>query len=61
MGYYVFDPWLLNMDGAANGICRIQDHASDLLVLHIASAINIDKLVHIECNDHGNMAEICAS
>ena len=59
MGYYFFDPWLLHMAVVANDFCRIQDYDSDLLALFIASSRNIDKLVNIWCNYHGNIAVTC--
>ena len=61
MGSYVLDPWLLNMDGVSNELWRIQDYASDLLVLHIDSTRTINKWVNIDCNDRGNNVVTWAS
>ena len=60
MGFYVFDPWLLKISGFTRKIWRIQDYASDMLVLSLAYAITIEKLVNIECKDHGKMVVKCA-
>ena len=61
MGSYVLDPWLLDMDGVSNELWRIQDYASDLLVLHIDSTRTIKKLVNLYCNDHGKNVVTWAS
>ena len=60
MGSYVFSPYLLNMYGVSNGLWRIQDYVSDLLVINPASAMTTTKLSNLECNDNGNISATCA-
>ena len=48
MGKYFLDPWILKLAGVSQELWRIQDYASDLLVLRLASAETIYKVNLVE-------------
>ena len=41
MGQYVLDPWILKLSVVPQELCIIQDYASDLLLLRLASGVKI--------------------
>eukprot|EP00978_Attheya_sp_CCMP212_P000272 scaffold503_cov71-Attheya_sp.AAC.2 len=48
MGQYVLDPWILKLAGVPQELWRIQDYASDLLVLRLASGVTLEKVSLVE-------------
>jgi hypothetical protein len=56
LGMFCFDPWSLKIAGVAQELIRIDDFASDAVVLRLASANTITKVVDLDCNDVGNLA-----
>ena len=55
MGIYVIDPFLLKASGITQEHWRIEDYASDLMVLRLASTVSVQKLVQLETSDKGNV------
>jgi hypothetical protein len=53
MGHYVLDPWILKLAGVSQELWRVQDYASDLLVLRLASGVTLEKINLIENCNHG--------
>jgi hypothetical protein len=56
MGQYVLDPWILKLAGVPQELWRIQDYASDLLVLRLASGVTLEKVNFVENVSLGSKA-----
>eukprot|EP00978_Attheya_sp_CCMP212_P010704 scaffold26027_cov70-Attheya_sp.AAC.9 len=49
MSQYVLDPWILKLAGVPQELWRIQDYASDLLVLRLlASGMTLEEVIYYE-------------
>ena len=48
LGENVFDPWLLRLAKIVQQLWRIEEYASDAIVLHLASAKSVRQLVRLE-------------
>jgi hypothetical protein len=53
-GNHVFDVMLLKMSGISKELVRVEDYASDALVLKLASDKVVRKLLDIDTADNGN-------
>ena len=65
-GCFVFDPWLLKLAKISQKLWRVEDYASDAIVLRLASAETVQKLVLLEGSetsnvDPGNLAVVAVS
>ena len=56
IGFFCFDPWLLKMSGVTKELIRVEDFASDDVVLRLASVATIKKITSLETADSGNQA-----
>jgi hypothetical protein len=56
LGHYCFDPYMLLIAGVTKEVIRVEDYASDALVLRLASVKTIEKLNRLEIEDVGNAA-----
>ena len=56
IGFYCFDPWLLKMSGVAKELIWVEDFASDAVVLRLASASTVKKMISLDPPDIGNHA-----
>ena len=54
IGNNCFDVMLLKQAGVAKELIRVDDYASDTIVLRLASLNTIEKLTKLETNDTGN-------
>ena len=54
IGNNCFDVMLLKQAGVAKELIRVDDYASDTIVLRLASLNTIEKLIKLETNDTGN-------
>ena len=55
MSTATIDPWLLNMAGVSKELIRVEDFASDSVVLRLASTSTTKKLVSLDTADIGNL------
>ena len=56
IGSFVFDPWLLKEAGVAKELIRVEDYASDVCVLRLASASTVKKIIDLDSKDTGNVS-----
>jgi hypothetical protein len=56
IGSFVLDPWHLKMAGVAQELYRIEDWASDTVVLHLCSPLTVTKLINAGFDDVGNLS-----
>ena len=54
IGFFCFNPWLLKMSGVTKELIRVEDFASDPVVLILVSASTTRKLILIDSSDSGN-------
>ncbi len=60
IGHYVMGPWLYMQVGVTVGLYRIDDYASDALLMNLASAKTICKMLECDFADTGNAAIVCS-
>ena len=48
LGENVFDPWLLRLAKILQQLLRIEEYASDVIFLYLASAKSVRQLVQLE-------------
>ena len=56
MGQFALDPWILKLAGVPQELWRIQDYASDLLVLRLSSGVTLQKVDIVENVSLGSKA-----
>ena len=56
MGQYVLDPCILKLYGFSQGLWKVQDCASDMIILNISSGETIDKINIVENISAGSRA-----
>lgn len=56
IGSFVLDPWHLKMAGVAQELYRIEDWASDTVVLRLCSPLTVTKLINAGFDDVGNLS-----
>ena len=61
IGYYTFDPWLLKQAGISKELIRVEDYASDAVVLRLASLKTIEKMVALDSEYVGNAFVVIVS
>eukprot|EP00978_Attheya_sp_CCMP212_P002728 scaffold5585_cov57-Attheya_sp.AAC.10 len=55
--HYVLDPWILKLAGVSQELWRIQDCASDLIVLKLSSGDTLEKINLVENVSAGSKAD----
>ena len=56
IGSFVLDPWHLKMAGVAQELYRIEDWASDTVVLRLCSPLTVTTLINAGFDDVGNLS-----
>ena len=54
IGFFCFDPWLIRISDASKDIIRVEDFASDSVVLCLPSDFTTRKLIFLDSADSGN-------
>ena len=61
IGSFVLDPWHLKMAGVAQELYRIEDWASDTVVLCLCSPLTVTKLINAGFDDVGNLSVLAVA